>query len=218
MGWKETARVFDESAAEYDRWFEKNLIFETELAAIKGLHIPNEKPALEIGVGPGRFAASLGVNLGMDPALAALKFAGGRALSCFQGTGEKLAVKNDSLGSVYLLLTFCFLDDPHQVLTEIARALDEKGTLVIGMIPASGPWGLHLQAKKEAGNPFYRHANFYTIAAVEKLLHETGFTVKAGCSTLYQLPDRVHGVETPRDGLDENAGFTVLVARKVKHV
>ncbi len=61
---------FDRYAARYDRWFEEEpgrSIFPSELAAIELVLNETPAPRLEVGVGTGRFAAALGVTLGLDP-------------------------------------------------------------------------------------------------------------------------------------------------------
>jgi len=61
--------VFDHLALEYDDWFVRNeSAYRSELAAIKAF-MPKEGCGLEIGVGTGRFAASLGIEVGVEPAL-----------------------------------------------------------------------------------------------------------------------------------------------------
>ena len=72
--WRQAAGVFDERAAEYDGWFEDSLLFSIECAALQELVTPLLGPKLEVGVGPGRFAEALGVEFGVDPALAPLAF------------------------------------------------------------------------------------------------------------------------------------------------
>lgn len=62
--------VFEESAQEYDEWFERHgFAYQSELAAIKTF-IPKEGRGLEIGVGTGRFAVPLGIKVGVEPAKA----------------------------------------------------------------------------------------------------------------------------------------------------
>ena len=57
---------FDELAAEYDAWFDKegSHIFFNEVKAFQGVLPDLPKPWLEIGVGSGRFAQALGIETG----------------------------------------------------------------------------------------------------------------------------------------------------------
>ena len=60
---QQSDNVFQERADEYDSWYENSLLFATELAAIQQITTPLAKPRLELGVGPGRFAAQVGALL-----------------------------------------------------------------------------------------------------------------------------------------------------------
>nr|WP_319374299.1 hypothetical protein [uncultured Methanobacterium sp.] len=60
-------RPFENYSKKYDEWFDKNrFIHESELQAVKEL-LSNSKNGIEVGVGSGRFAAPLGIKLGLDP-------------------------------------------------------------------------------------------------------------------------------------------------------
>lgn len=59
--------VFNNLAAEYDRWFDKQgeIIFANEVAAFKNILPSLPEPWLEIGIGSGRFARALGIKTGV---------------------------------------------------------------------------------------------------------------------------------------------------------
>ena len=60
---------FQKYAARYERWFEKNhWVYEAELKAVRSL-LPEGQYGMEIGVGTGKFAAPLGVKIGVDPSV-----------------------------------------------------------------------------------------------------------------------------------------------------
>lgn len=210
------AKVFHDHAEEYDSWFAGSLLFDIELAALQCLQTHFEHPKMEIGVGPARFAQALGVAFGFDPARAPLRLAQQRGIICCQGVGEYLPVQARAMGTVYLLFTLCFADNPRQILSECARSLKTGGHLVIGMIPAESNWGRYLRDKKEAGHIFYEHASFYTIETVSRWLAKANMEIIECRSTLYQHPEHVEQKEEPREAPDEQAGFVVIVARK-KH-
>ncbi len=212
--WRKTALVFHERAAEYDGWFEGNPVFEIELAALNKISIVLRKPKFEIGVGSGRFAQALDITLGIDPARAALDFAARRGVATCQGIGEALPVKNKSLGSIFMLFSLCFLRNPRQTLAECHRALQDKGCLVLGMVPASSAWGKALTVKKAKKHPFYRNASFYKVETVEKWLAEAGFKIIEIKSSLLQPPTGLTKMEQPREGRHGDAGFMVMVAGK----
>ncbi|MCJ7601164.1 MAG: class I SAM-dependent methyltransferase [Desulfobulbaceae bacterium] len=212
--WRERSAVFHDKAEDYDKWFDDSLLFDIELAAVRELQTPLAAPKIEVGVGPGRFARALHVSIGVDPALAPLKLARARNINVIQAIGEQLPFAGRSAGSVYILFTLCFLAEPKKVLGECHRILRPGGHLVLGMVPASGAWGKALQAKKEKNHPFYRHASFYQARQVADRLQEAGFAVMESRSSLFQGPEELREMEHSRPGLDEKAGFCLLVGEK----
>ena len=212
--WRPGSEVFDQRAAEYDQWYEDSLLFEIELEAIKTIMPPNWRPALEIGVGPGRFASAMGTDFGLDPAHAPLRLARQKGVKVCRGQAEALPVKDNCLQGIALLFTLCFLADPALAVQECARILRPGGFLLLGHIPAQGPWGRHLEAKKQGGHPFYRSARFQSISQAQALLEASGLHLREGCTTLYQPPGQLKARELPRPGLDEEAGLALLLCRK----
>lgn len=212
--WRQAARVFQERADEYDSWYEDSLLFATELSALQQIAQPLPDPKIEIGAGPGRFAEQLGVTTGIDPAPAALQRALKRGIMGVAGIAEQLPIKSETAGTLFMLFTLCFLVDPEQVLNECNRVLKKNGRLVIGQVPVLSAWGQQLENKKKSGNLYYRHARFYTIAATLKMLKQANFTLLESYSTLLQPPDSIEKAETAQQGINEQAGFCILVAEK----
>lgn len=69
--------VFEKSAREYDDWFDRNkIVYQSKLLAIKAF-LPRGGNGLEIGVGTGRFAAPLRIEMGVEPARAMAEITGG---------------------------------------------------------------------------------------------------------------------------------------------
>ena len=212
--WRQSSQVFHERAQEYDSWFDQSLLFAIERATVQALTLPFEEPGLEIGVGPGRFAEKLGSSFGIDPANAPLHLAKERGINVCQAVGEKLPFADASFGRVSLFFTLCFVQDPEVLLQECYRVLTPTGHLLLGFVPAGSSWGQALQAKKDKGHPFYEHATFYTVEECDTLISEAGFTVADSRSGLYQQPDAVVELESPRTGIDPAAGFIVLALQK----
>jgi len=207
---------FDELAQEYDAWFdgEGTLIFFNEVKAFRALLPSLPKPWLEIGVGSGRFAEALGIETGIDPSSKLFEMAKSRGINVFLGRGEVELFDEKSFGTVFLIVTFCFLDSPQKVLKEVNRILLPGGKLVIGLVLRDSPWGRFYQQQKNEGHRFYRYATFFTNDEVIKLLKKAGFVVEKTVSTLFQEPGNVQREEEPCDGYWTNAGFTIIVARK----
>ncbi|HFQ88607.1 MAG TPA: class I SAM-dependent methyltransferase [Desulfobulbus sp.] len=211
--WRQVARVYQERARQYDAWYEDSLLFAIELEALLAIGEELPRPRLEIGAGPGRFGARLGVDVALDPAPAALQLARQRGMMAVVGIGEELPIRSRQIGTVFLLFTLCFLADPRQVFRECARVLGPGGRLVTGLVPGLSAWGELLTRKKHQGNPYYRYAEFRTIARWTEMLAECGLEVTDARSTLFQAPEKLQRHEKPRHGTDERAGFCVLVAR-----
>ena len=212
--WRLSSEVFEQRAEEYDRWFDKGELFGLERDALLSLSTPLTEPKVEVGVGPGRFADALGVTFGVDPAMAPLRLAKARDITPCQGIGEELPLAGNRFGTVFLLFTLCFLENPQKTLQECCRILQPGGHLIIGMVPADSPWGQYLTAKKKAGNPYYRQARFQTPATVGQWLEKCGMTVTEQRSTLRQNPEAVSCPEDSQPGIHPQAGFVVIVARK----
>jgi SAM-dependent methyltransferase len=209
--------IFDTGAAEYDSWFDSpdgRILFGNELAAIRLLWRNDWHPALEVGVGTGRFAEALGIEYGLDPAAGALRMAAARGIRVTQGRGESLPWDDGAFAGVLMVATLCFTDDPLAVIREAGRVLRQDGRLLVGEIPADSPWGCVLKQKKEDGHSFYRHASIRTVARWLAIIGDAGLEVEALSSTLRQPPEGPAAVESPLPGGTEDVGFVCILARR----
>jgi len=207
---------FDNLALEYDAWFEGEgkPIFAIEVSAFHEVLPSLPKPWLEVGVGSGRFAEALGIETGLDPSSKLLHMARERGINAFLGWGEQELFDEESFGTVFLIVTLCFLDSPLDVLKEAKRILIPDGKLVLGLVLKESPWGQFYEKKKEKGHRFYRYATFYSCDEVVRLIVQAGFATERIISTLFQKPREVHRTEDPREGYSPDAGFTIIVAGK----
>ncbi len=207
---------FDELASEYDAWFDGdgNLIFFIEAKAFRTLLADLPKPWLEIGVGSGRFAQALGIENGIDPSRRLVELARKRGINALNTCGEKRSFDEESFGTVFLIVTLCFLDSPLAVLKETNRILTPDGKIVLGLVLKESPWGRFYQQKKAEGHRFYQHATFYSNEDIIKLLEQAGFVTEKIISTLFQKPGNVQHAEEPKEGYYPEAGFTIIVAGK----
>lgn len=207
---------FDDLALEYDAWFDRegSLIFFIEVQAFRELLPTLPKPWLEIGVGSGRFAQALGIETGVDPSIKLVEMARGKGINAFLGWGEQELFDGESFGTVFLIVTLCFLDSPIDVLKEANRILIPGGKIVLGLVLKESHWGQLYQQKKEEGHRLYKYATFYKCSEVVRLMVQAGFTTERIVSTLFQRPGEVQHVEEPKEGYFPDAGFTIVVGAK----
>jgi len=212
--WQEASRAYQDRAAEYNNWFKDNSsLFAMELAAIKSLAITPEHPSLEIGVGPGYFAAELAIDYGIDPAPAPLFKAVARGIKVCIAIGEQLPFASQSLASVYILFTECFFRAPETVFAECRRVLRKEGCLILGFVPATSSWGKGLAEKRRRGDTFYRHAIFRSPEEITGMLVNCRLKIVGGSSILFQPPGENLREEVPKKGAFDEAGFVVLVVK-----
>ena len=207
----EIVQLFEELAERYDAWYDGpvgRVAFPLEVAVLQPLLKGSPKPWIEIGVGSGRFAKELQVDVGIDPAMKPLLLARQRNITVVQAVGEKLPFRDASFGAVLIVVTLCFVSDPICVLREARRVLHKDGALVLGMIFADSPWGEFYKRKANEGHPFYRSAHFLSRADLKQMLDFVGFRVVAARSTLRQPPsDFSLQPELVLDGDLPDAGF-----------
>jgi ubiquinone/menaquinone biosynthesis C-methylase UbiE len=196
----------------YDDWFVRHAAaYQSELLAVRTL-LPWRGLGLSIGIGTGRFAAPLGVQVGIDPAHAVLDYAANRDISVVQGIAEALPFTDGSFDYALSVTTICFVDDATTMLSEAYRVLKPGGELVIGFIDRSSDLGQHYLAH-QAENVFYREATFFSASEVEQLLFETGFIEPVWVQTLSKALDETREIEPLRAGYGQGAFVVVKVHR-----
>jgi len=210
-----TTSIFDPIANAYDSWYdslEGQAIFKEESLCLKQLGCDHSNHWLEVGVGTGRFAKALGISCGIDlsPEMAAI--AKRRGIAVQVGSVEQLPYPASAFDGILMALTLCFVVNPGQALSECARVLRDKGHLIIGTIPADGPWGKFYIKKKSEGHSIYSEAHFRTIPVTIELVEKSGFKFQAGQSALFWEPDsRSPGYTKIVPGVVSNAGFVGLL-------
>ena len=205
---------FEAYAERYDAWFERRpAAYVSELLALR-LFVPMSGRGLEIGVGSGRFAAPLGVQVGVDPSRTMLARARARGVEVFEGTAERLPFADDSFDHVLIVTTLCFVDSPAAMLAQARRVLKPGGILVMGFIDRESPLGRDYEAHREA-SVFYRDATFYSARDVERLLLGAGFSVRSWAQTLARPLAEILHIEPARPGRGECA-FVVVAAMNDK--
>lgn len=204
---------FEAHTRRYERWFVNHAAaYQSELLALRQL-LPHPGLALEVGVGTGRFAAPLGVGIGIDPSLRMLKHARRRGIRAVCGVAEALPFRDSVFDHVLIVTTICFVDEPWMMLTEAHRVLKPEGAIVIGLIDRTSRLGKQYEARRQE-SVFYRDATFFSAGEVDELLSETGFGECVWRQTLTKSLAEATAVEPPRPGFGEGA---FVVVRGVRH-
>ena len=202
--------VFEKHAGEYDNWFVENEIaYESEILALKEL-IP-EGIGLEVGVGTGRFAAPLGIRIGIEPAKAMAKIARDRGIEVCYAIAEKLPFKDASFDFVLIMVTICFVEDPIQTIKEAKRVLKPEGRIVLGIIDKESFLGKKYEKKKSV---FYRKAKFYSVREIIDWLKSLNFRKIETRQTIFKDLKKLRKVEIKKGYGD--GGFVAISAEKVK--
>ena len=207
------ADAFSAIAQSYDRWYDEPegaSVFAAELECLRAVMPEVEGPWLEIGVGTARFAAALGIRHGLDPSTDMLRIAAGRGVYAMRGRGETLPFATNSFHGVLLVATLCFVEDAPQVLCEATRTLKPGGALLIGHIPADGPWGRAYARRAASGHPLYSRAHFTTAVELVRLATDAGYTLQRAAATLFHEPGSPPAPVRVEPGIASGAGFLAL--------
>jgi ubiquinone/menaquinone biosynthesis C-methylase UbiE len=169
--------VFGEYAGDYDRWFDEHRDeYLAELSRIRQVLPAPGTQAIEVGVGSGRFAAPLGIRVGVEPSLALCRMAYRRGVEVIRGRAEALPIKDGSSSLLLLVTVICYLDDPKAALVELYRVLIPGGFLIVAFIERAGQ--IHGKYLKEGGKGrFLSEGRFYSPEEVRTFLEETKFKV-----------------------------------------
>ncbi|APW98606.1 SAM-dependent methyltransferase [Halobiforma lacisalsi AJ5] len=207
-----TTAPFEEHAERYEGWFEEHGdAYRSELEALERL-VPSTGRGLEIGVGSARFAAPLGIEVGIDPAEAMLERARERDVDAVRGVAESLPFRDGSFDTALIVTAICFVDDIPATLAEADRVLRPSGSLVIGYIDRESPVGRKYQEMKEH-NPFYRDATFVSTDELVDRLEATGFTDFEYVQTIYHWLDEIDGPEPVEEGYGEGSFVGIRATR-----
>ncbi|NJF24464.1 class I SAM-dependent methyltransferase [Thermococcus sp. Bubb.Bath] len=203
---------FEKHRDRYENWFERNrYAYLSELEAVRKI-LPKGGNGAEIGVGTGRFAAPLGIKLGVEPSKAMAEIARKRGIEVIEGTAENLPFDDNSMDYLLMVTAICFVDDPEKALREAYRVLKPNGALIIGFVDKNSPIGRFYEEHKNEST-FYRDARFFSTGELLKLLKKIGFREFEIMQTLFHKLDEVNSVEPVRLGYGEGS-FVVIKAVK----
>ena len=204
--------IFEKYAAEYDQWFDENeAVYKSEILALRDL-IPAAGMGLEVGVGTGRFAAPLGIGMGVEPAKAMAERARQRGIEVHEAKAEALPFRDESFDFVLMVTTICFLEDPLQAVAEAKRVIRPGGLIIIGMIDRNSPLGKDYERKK-ATSKFYKYARFLSVDQVMGWLESLNFEHIAALQTVFKSTRDISAAEPFEEGYGKGA-FVAIAARK----
>ena len=199
---------FERYEGRYEEWFERNrFAYESELLAIRTL-LPESGEGIEIGAGSARFAAPLGIKVGVEPSGKMRELARDRGLEVVNGIAEALPFANSKFDFALMVTTICFLDNVEAAFKEAFRILKPDGCLVIGFIDKDSPIGKLYQQHKE-DSVFYKLANFYSAEDVIFHLKRAGFKVFNFTQTIFHNLLEIREVEPVKEGYGEGS-FVVI--------
>ncbi len=205
---------FEKHTSEYEAWFESyRFVYESELRAIKK-QLPKKGEGMEVGVGSGRYAAPLGIRLGVDPSSKMRELARSRGVVAIDGVAEELPFDDCRFHFVLMVTTICFLDDMKAAFIEAFRILKPGGHLIIGFIDKESPVGILYQQRKSE-SVFYKVATFYSVDEVISYLKKTGFIDLKFAQTIFHRLSEIENLEPIKMGYGEGS-FVVVKALKPK--
>jgi len=206
----EATDAFETRTEQYEAWFEANEpTYRSELRALER-YVSADDRSLEIGVGSGRFAAPLGIDEGVDPAISMLRRARERGISVTRGVAERLPYRSDAFEVTLIVTTICFVDDIDTTLREARRVLEPAGRLVLGYIDRESVFGQHYLDITDQ-NPFYRDADFVSTDELLDRLAELGYESPSLSQTVFGSPGEHDTVDDPEPGYGEGSFVAISV-------
>ncbi|NWG12430.1 MAG: class I SAM-dependent methyltransferase [Acidobacteria bacterium] len=206
-------QVFDRYSERYEKWFERNsFVYRSELRAIKYL-LPPAGIGIEIGTGSGRFAAPLGIKIGIEPSQNMAKLAQARGVQVCNAVAEHLPFRAAYFDYALMVTTICFLDDVQTSFQEVARVLKASGHFIIGFVDRDSLLG-RIYHEHKSENVFYREATFYSVEEVLGLLRTSGFGFTRIVQTVFGNVQDVTRVQEFKRGHGEGS-FAVIRSRRL---
>jgi SAM-dependent methyltransferase len=200
---------FEHYSEEYDDWFEKHPdLFKAELEAVRQLIPSPEAEGMEVGVGSGKFAGRLGINIGVEPSEKMAERARSLGIEVHPGVAEQLPFSDRRFDFVLMVTTICFVDDVIESFREAYRVLKPGGCIIVGFVDKESDLGKRYEQNR-GKSKFYGHATFYSTSEVVDSLLKTGFEIATIRQTL--IPGRQSGIILEGFG---TGGFVVIKGEK----
>jgi len=196
---------FEKHSAMYDEWFKKNSdLYDAELEAIRLLIPPPGAEGMEVGVGSGKFAAPLGIKIGVEPSDKMAAKARMLGINVYPGVAEGLPFSDGRFDFVLMVTTICFVDDVIKSFREAHRVLKPGGCIIVGFVDKESELGRQYADKRDKSE-FYKDATFFSTQEVMGYLKKAGFGIAKIKQTL--IPGELQ--ETISDGFGKGA-FVVI--------
>ena len=196
---------FEKYSDRYDEWFEQHSeIYRAELEAIRQLMPFPKGKCLEVGVGSGKFAIPLGINIGVEPAENMAVKAEREGIQVFRHIAENLQFPDSEFDVVLMVTTICFVDDILKAFREAFRVLKTNGCIIVGFVDRDSGLGKKYNSNRNA-SVFYKDATFFSTQEVRNYLVEAGFENMLFKQTL--IPDEVP--EMIYDGFGKGAFIAI---------
>ncbi len=200
--------VFDKNVEAYEQWFiDHPLVYVSELRAVRDL-LPQSGSGFEVGVGTGRFAAPLGIKLGIEPSANMREVALRRGVTTLPAVAEKLPFKDREFDFALMVTTVCFLDDLALAFSEVSRVLKPGGAFIIGFVDRESPIGKEYLRRKEQ-SVFYKDATFYSVDEIAQQMRQAGFGSLIFRQTLFRRLDALEAPEPVKEGYGEGSFVAV---------
>lgn len=207
-----TTSPFEQYATEYDQWFEDHRpAYESELEAIRTL-LPGTGTGMEVGIGTGRFAAPLGIHIGVEPSQAMREIAQSRNINAMNGVAEALPFPDGSYDYVLFVTTICFVNSLEQAFAEAHRVLKPGGSILVGFVNRNSALGREYEKKRNESR-FYREAVFRSVEEIATSLDQAGFGAFQYVETLFHPLAEIVKKEPVKEGYGKGA-FVVVKAVK----
>lgn len=209
-------RVFDQRAAEYDRWFDEHTqSYQAEINALRHL-LPATGLGVEIGAGTGRFSVPFGIRIGVEPARGMAQFAQRRGMLVCRALGEQLPFRDQHFDFALLITVVCFVPDVVALLREAKRIVKTGGKVIVGFIDKESALGKVYQSIKES-DPFYKEAYFYSVPEMIGFLYQVELGELQFRQTIFGLPSDDPALYQVRDGYGEGAFVVISATNRSSH-